>query len=960
MTRVCRPIRENVSCCWLVVALLLLTTLHVIRPAEAAERLFLQLDTGGHMSLIRSIVFTPDGQRLISASDDKTIRIWDLKSGRTVSTLRGDIGEGEAGKIYTLAISPDGQWLAAGGRTGLPGMSRHPIRIYDLSTGQFAFLLDGHVEPVLSLAFSPDGKLLGSGGMDDRAVLWNLADGSRAAVLEGHKGDVNGIRFTPAGGRVVTGSDDRSLRIWSVGDGGTIATLEGHTDLVVSVAVSKDGSIASSSFDQTVRLWDIEGRPRAVINSDNRVIGLAFSPDGRLLLAGPGTQPFVSRVFDLTKGELVGNYDGHDNLVYAAAFSPDGRLAATPGGNNHEIHLWDPLTGKLVLTLAGSGQAVWSAGISKDGRQIAWGHVSHSGTPNEISALTNMLRLPEGDRPTGEPRPIAAEDEFVRAVARVEALGLSHRSTGDFGYNDTVEISSTGQISASILRGERDGYAHTSYSFTPDGRAVITGGGNGYLSIHDPAGRKLGDFDGHTGDVWAVAVSPDGRLLLSASGDQTLRLWNIATRKNIVSLFHAQNGEWVMWTPQGYFAASPDGDDYVGWQINQGADKEARFVTASQLKRHFYRPDIIRRALVLASAAQAIEEAEARDFTLDELLRRSPPVLEITNPRSGPELTEGRARLTVLEHTGEPIESFEVTVNGRRVNPDVRTSELAERRQHVLEVPLANGENRIVLTAINAVGRTEQSLVLHHSGVGEFGSRGTLYIVSIGVDDYRHLGQNLDYAGADARAVTKALMAHAGPLFAGVKRLVLAKGGDFEPTAENVRKALTLLGEAKPEDTVVLFLAGHGVNDGAEYLFLPGDARRDKNGWVKESVVSWQTLQSVIESAQGRRVMFVDTCHAGNAFNPRLVKDAGDASIAVFAATDADTVAQERRDLGHGVFTFSVLRGMGGAADIIRDRVVEARELSGFVAKTVAGLTRGKQNPVVHLPKPANFTIARY
>lgn len=941
-------------------AALLLLVLFLASPATAAESLFLQLDTGGHMSLIRSIVFTPDGRHLVSASDDKTIRVWDVESGRTVRTLRGDIGDGEAGKIYALAVSPDGRWLAAGGRTAIGPLRSNPIRIYDLASGRFAVLLEGHREPVLTLAFSPDGRLLASGGMDDRAILWDLASGRKLSVLEGHQGDVNAVRFMPAGGRLVTASDDKTLRLWSVADGRSVAVLDGHTDLVLSVAVSKDGTIASSSFDQTVRLWDSDGRALAVINHDNRVIGVTFSPDGRHLLVTPGTEPFVTRVWDITAGQLVSTYGGHDNLVYAAAFSPDGRLAATPGGNNHEIHLWSPLTGQLVERLAGTGQAVWSAGISPDGRRIAWGHESHSGEPNRLSALSHELRLPEGDRPTGEPRPIDGADAFVRAVPRLDDLELSHRALGAFGYNDTLEISLAGRVIASILRGENDGYAHTAYSFTPDHQAVITGGGNGYLSVHGLDGTKRGDFYGHTGDVWAVAVSPDGRLLLSASADQTLKLWNIATRENIVSLFHSQDGEWVMWTPQGYFAASPNGDRYVGWQVNQGADREARFVTAAQLKRHFYRPDIVRRALILASSAAAVEEAGQRAFTLDELLSRRPPEFVITGPKSGSATTEGRVELTLVEEPNEPIERFDVTVNDRRVNPDIFSSAAPEGRRHRLTVPLASGDNRIVITALNAVGQTTQEIVVRHVGRGEFGTRGTLYVVSIGVDEYRYLGQNLDFAGADARALHKAFVDRAGPLFAGVRSLVVAEGGDLQPTAANVRKALRLFGEAQPQDTVVLFLAGHGINDGADYLFLPSDARREKDGWVGDSVVSWRVLQSVIETAQGRRVMMVDTCYAGNAFNPRLVKDAGDAAIAVFSATDAETVAQERPDLGHGVFTHAVLTGMGGAADVAVNREISADELAVFVAKTVARMTNGNQKPVTHLPKPADFVLARY
>ncbi|MGI9385615.1 MAG: caspase family protein, partial [Methyloligellaceae bacterium] len=470
---------------------------------------------------------------------------------------------------------------------------------------------------------------------------------------------------------------------------------------------------------------------------------------------------------------------------------------------------------------------------------------------------------------------------------------------------------------------------------------------------------KLGDFVGHTSDVWAVAVSPDGRLLLSGSDDQTLRLWNVATRENIVTLFHSRNGEWVMWTPQGYYAASPKGDKHVGWHINQGAAKAARLVTAAQLKRHFYRPDIVKRAILLRSARAAVKAARGTDFALGDLLRRQPPAVAFVTPENGATTSKSPASVTLrLAANRDPAERIDVTVNGRRV-----VSRALKRQEAAgdltLEVPLSAGSNRILVAVHNAVGRTLKELVLEHSGARDLDRRGTLFVLSIGVDAYPNFkGQNLQFAGADARALHAMLIDKAGPLHAKVKSLLLADKGTGAPNAKNIRDALKLLRQAGPRDTIVVFLAGHGVNDGADYLFLPTDARRKGKAWQAQSVVDWRALQDTLQSTRGRRILLVDTCHAGNAFNARLVKDAADASIVVFAATDADTLAQERPALKHGVFTHAILQGLKGAADAVPDRNVRVRELSNFVTETVKSLTKGAQEPTFYVGE--DFIVSRH
>ena len=146
---------------------------------------------------------------------------------------------------------------------------------------------------------------------------------------------------------------------------------------------------------------------------------------------------------------------------------------------------------------------------------------------------------------------------------------------------------------------------------------------------------------------------------------------------------------------------------------------------------------------------------------------------------------------------------------------------------------------------------------------------------------------------------------------------------------------------------------------GPDYLFLPTDAKLEGRSWDQSTVVNWEALQEAIETSKGRRIMLVDTCHSGNAFNARLLKDAVDASIAVYAATDAERLAQGRSALGHGVFTYAVIEGLKGGADLSRDRFIEAQELSTYVLGAVRKLTADKQLPTFTQSGRSDFVISK-
>jgi hypothetical protein len=548
---------------------------------------------------------------------------------------------------------------------------------------------------------------------------------------------------------------------------------------------------------------------------------------------------------------------------------------------------------------------------------------------------------------------------FAQAITDQDGERLARRGGGDWGYFAILERLNGSDALASMERTENDGYGHDSFTFLGTDR-IASGAGHGWLTIYDRDGNRLGDLIGHTSNVWALAATPDGRRLVSGSDDQTVRIWNAETRELIASFFYGRDGEWVLWTPQGYYAASPSGDRHVGWQINQGPDKAARFVSAAQLKRHFYRPDILQRTMALGSSARAVSEADGTAFALDELLGRRPPDLSLAGAANDSALVKSPLRLTLhIETNDDPIEGYTVLVNGRQVDNAAQTFDGSQAHDVAIDVPLATGKNRIEVVAQNAVGQSRASLDVDYTGAEDLERRETLRIVAIGVDDYPALGQNLSLAGADAKAIADRIAKAAGPFHRRVIKTILAKDGTRPPTAANIAEALASLRAAGPRDTVVLFLAGHGINDGPDYLFLPTDAALDGKIWKQSKVVKWQRLQETLQSTRGRRVMLVDTCHAGNAFNARLVKDAADASIVVMTATDADTLAEERTSLGHGVFTYAMLKGLGGSADTLADGRIHARELATFVGGEVAKLTKGQQRPQAHVSSVADFVLAR-
>jgi WD40 repeat protein len=920
----------------------------------------LQIDTGGHKAIIRDVIFTKDGRYLVSASDDKTVRVWDVRTGDIERYIRGQIGKGHEGGIYAAALSPDNRWLAVGGYP-----SKWGIRLIDFATGRVRRLLEGHENVIFGLAFSRDSRLLISGSADDTARLWDTATGTSLHTLRGHKDHIYAVAFSPDGRLAVTGSFDHTLRLWRVSDGSLVRTLAGHEDKVKSVAFTPDGKyLLSGSYDNTIRLWDgVSGRFIKVLARQNRnLASLSITPDSKHVLTGSGqtrSGQFTNNVFSIPDGDRIAQFDKHANIVLATAISPDGATAAT-GGAEEEIWLWDIETGREKRKLAGQGRQVWSVGFSKDGRSIAWGNSTKSNwTMNHYGPLEKsfIIRSETGDFGPGPE--LSSDDGYVRALETKDQLSIR---TPDGRVHPTLQILKDGQVVHEITRGSTDGYTHRSLTLTPDNSTVISGGENGELTAYDTqTGRKRHDFIGHTGDVWGVAVSPDGRYLVSGAADQTARLWEAASGRALMTLFYGSDGEWVAWTEEGFYAASPGGEKYVGYHLNRGADRAADYVRVEQVGKLFYRPDLVAKK-IQGGFEDEIRAELARIGDIDRVIASGlpPKVRILTEPAALLHRTDLDLEIEI-EDQGGGIGPIEYRLNGTVLELPEKVRDYAKGRANRvnrfklrLPVTLVDGRNEIEVKAENRSGQIVSTPArLIQQARDPLAGEPSLYVLAIGISRYYDSALDLAFAHNDAQEIAAQLQRRGRGLFKSVHLTTLV---NEQAKTETIREKFRKLGnKIQRSDVFVLYLAGHGITEQGNYHFLPWELDYGNRQMLIEGSLSSEVLTELLKGIPALKTLVIlDTCYAaayGEEANLIAYLSRGNieqktAIDRLMRATGRAFIAASRRQAiegyeNHGVFTHALLKGLKGKADHPGEGygTINISELAEFVRGTVPGIT---------------------
>jgi WD40 repeat protein len=572
----------------------------------------------GHRGGVESVEFSPNDQEILSSGMDGSVKLWDGNTGRLIWSLE-DQGRGPA------AFSPDGQqvvtpgskiWETKTGRlisTSIAGNPAvyHPksnlvaasdgeeVNLWDAGTGKLIKRFGSAKSDVNMLSFSPDGRKIAAACgryKDNQILIWDSVSGQLLRTINGHSKAVSGVAFHPDNKTLVSFSHDATVKLWDSETGRLIRTHKGHDGWGGAVAFSPDGKwLASGAEGSALNLWKVDtGELARVLHGPTTTIGkesgfipepfgTAFSPNGRYL-ASAGYQVVI---WDLSNGRLMRSIEETADYI---AFSPDSETIASSFLAAETVRLWKIKTGELVkefevkeaLCLAfdsagkriaiGDRQASITIWDTTTGKRL--NSFKNPTTGDNLSEWGNKL-----DRPSITSIAFSPDGKFILTGDGNKNAKLWDLTTGrpiwprekisqNTGSFRLIPALFTENVRSSLPpKPEVEPDYSTCVAFSSDQQIVALGIGspkgspNPIYVMHAATGRVLEELNGHTGGVNSLAFSPDGKMLVSAGRDNTLRTWEVKTGRLInILIGHSDDVRAVGFSPDGKFMISSSGD----------------------------------------------------------------------------------------------------------------------------------------------------------------------------------------------------------------------------------------------------------------------------------------------------------------------------------------------------------------------------------------------------------------
>jgi WD40 repeat protein len=985
-----------------LLAILLTVALLAPRLAVAADAgPFLVLNTGVHEAAINAMARLADGG-IVTASDDKTARIWRPDGSDALGVLYPPIGPRDDGALYAVAAST--KVIAVAGRIPT-AQGGYGIGFYSTQDFRSLGLFGGLPSAVLTMKMSPAGDLLAVGLDGGGLRVFDLKKLTVALEDTDYPGKITGLDFDPSG-RLAVAADDAKIRLY-------------------------DGALHQL--------------PPMTLHAGARAYGIAFSPDGSRLAAGDRERPVV-HLFDARTGrperdlEGAAGKTGSFNVV---AFAADGSTVFGAGSYLDaagvlEIRRWSlnggaaidiPVAHDLVTSLLPNGSGVVFATAEPVlGFVDAQNQVHMAQSPRHIEfhdRAATSIRLSR----TG------AGIEITMAHGRSLAIDLSTRTflhsgaaSQDFAppaasaYGMTVtdwRDSHTPRVNGENLALEPAETARAA-AVSPAGAVVGTDFFVRFVGKNGTGWKVAADSP-----VWAVHASADGRLVVACFGDGTIHWYDAADGRELIALFIDPATErFVAWTPAGYFDhdhrtdGNPDGRTLIGYRMNEPSGHTSDFVSIGQLYPTWFRPDLVGLSFRDDSNARhQMDEQEEHAAKVGDVLRDGlPPKVTLLDACAVDSMTATgctgaraidlpRARAADPPAVTAPVllVRYKVDYQGNdpgRVVPrlndavfnaglKVESTAAHSRIEHAL-IPLARGLNVVDLASVSGSGAIEAAsgaspeIRLVRSVETQENAqnaavpvpRGRMFVLTVGVSKLANPAWDLANPANDATALADLLGQDKGHLFAGVSAKTLT---DAAATKANIIDALKdIAGKATPDDVVVIFLAGHGRTVDGHYYFAPSDlgghdaalmaqvnaAKTDDtfdkavDAVFRAEGLGQDEMLPLIQGMQATRIAFLlDTCYSAtladaNAVlrhdvNDTVTNRIGHASgrfVLSGSFTEAfDSAAGADAKVGeegHGLFTSYLLRALQGDAGTDDNGRIDIYKLATFTQQHVEAASR--------------------
>ncbi len=869
------------------------------------------------------IGFSEDGKRLATGGFGTDTIIWETETGKRLSTMNG-----RTNMAYNVAFSADGMELISGGRTR-----------WDLRTGRGLRIVPETTEKTYGIA-SPDGRVV---------------------ALRGANTNVLTIVESPGGRQLQT--------LTPAGDAGQILTLHFSADssmlAVLYGPIENQQPSPTMSFTRgsQVKIWEVKtGRELRVITPTEVPKEAEFTADGRslVIIAGMGQ---IS-LWDVQSGSKLRDLTSSPVSAFTPPVVRPGQMPTMP--NMADIAAM--ITNTLGTMSAGTmGQSVTSAAFTSDGRILATGGVESK--PNiDIAAMMNAAmsnQRPKKGSKTPDPADMM-KDLKVEAVGRVQLW----------------DVASGREIAA--IKGHGRGV--TKVAFSRDGKFLASGGSDSTIKLWDVATQKeLRTLTGHTAAIDSIDFSPDGRLLASASDDGGTFIWDTKTGEHLLTMISLDDGsEWMVVTPQGLFDGTPVSWNQILWRYNQETFNVAPI---EWFFNEFYYPGL------LADIFNGKRPKVAQDVSKKD---RRQPVVKLSLVGQSPDTAVATRTVKVKidvsdapadkeNPKGTGAQDVRLFRNGSLVkvwHGDVLKGQPSVALEE--EITVTAGPNRLVAYGFNRDNVKSKDAPLIFNGAETLKRKGTAYIIAVGVNEYANSQYNLKYATADARSFADEMQRRQTQI-GGFERVEVIQLLDRDATKANILAALSRLAgavgppslkaspldtlkRAEPEDTVVIYFAGHGTAQSQRFYLIPHDLgyTGDRTKLTEQGLstmlahsISDAELETAVEDLDaGHLLLIIDACNSGQALEAEekrrgpmnskgLAQLAYEKGMYILTAAQSFQAALEAAQLGHGYLTYALVEeGLKTpvADSSPKDGLVIAREWLNFATERVPQMQEEKMS----------------